>query len=89
MADFNGKMESNIISSENHQIDTPKEKKGKKKIKKLKKKMSNLKAKLQDEKRHSKDVKRYYKEPESVKLVVKSHAHFALFCSEISLTTAE
>ena len=25
--------------------------------------------------------------PESVKLVVKSHAHFALFCSEISLTT--
>jgi len=27
--------------------------------------------------------------PESVKLVVKSHAHFALFCSEISLTTAE
>ncbi len=28
-------------------------------------------------------------EPESVKLVVKSHAHFALFCSEISLTTAE
>ena len=62
MADFNGKMESNIISSENHQIDTPKEKKGKKKIKKLKKKMSNLKAKLQDEKRHSKDVKRYYKE---------------------------
>ena len=26
--------------------------------------------------------------PESVKLVVKSHAHFALFCSEISLTTA-
>ena len=30
MADFNGKMESNIISSENHQIDTQKEKKGKK-----------------------------------------------------------
>ena len=27
-------------------------------------------------------------EPESVKLVVKSHAHFALFCSEILLTTA-
>ena len=27
--------------------------------------------------------------PESVKLIVKSHAHFALFCSEISLTTAE
>jgi len=27
--------------------------------------------------------------PESVKLVVKSHAHFALFCAEISLTTAE
>ena len=26
--------------------------------------------------------------PEPVKLVVKSHAHFALFCSEISLTTA-
>jgi len=30
-----------------------------------------------------------YDYPESVKLVVKSHAHFALFCSEISLTTAE
>ena len=29
-----------------------------------------------------------YGNPESVKLVVKSHAHFALFCSEISLTTA-
>ena len=28
-------------------------------------------------------------DPESVKLVVKPHAHFALFCSEISLTTAE
>jgi len=26
--------------------------------------------------------------PESVKLIVNSHAHFALFCSEISLTTA-
>ena len=62
MADFNGKIESNIISSENHQIDTQKEKKGKKKIKKLKKEMSNLNAKLHEEKRHSKDVKRYYKE---------------------------
>ena len=29
-----------------------------------------------------------YVDPESVKLVVKSHAHFALFCSELSLTTA-
>ena len=34
------------------------------------------------------ESKTIFLKPESVKLVVKSHAHFALFCSEISLTTA-
>jgi len=42
-----------------------------------------------EDKRAAQMIEELSHKPESVKLVVKSHAHFALFCSEISLTTAE